>query len=78
MKYLVKLFIIAIILMVVFMNPLAALPRLAIGEFKNKTQNPELDKFTDGEPRPGDIITGPAVAELNTKINTLITTLKTH
>ncbi len=29
------------------MNPLAALPRLAIGEFKNKTQNPELDKFTE-------------------------------
>lgn len=38
----------------------------------------EIAKFTDGEPRPKDMITGPAVAELNAKINTLITTLKTQ
>ncbi|MBM4103341.1 MAG: choice-of-anchor D domain-containing protein [Planctomycetes bacterium] len=38
----------------------------------------EIDKFTDGDPKQKDFITGPAVAELNAKINTLITTLKTQ
>jgi hypothetical protein len=37
----------------------------------------ELDKFTDGKSRPSDWITGPAVAELNARIDTLLAALKT-
>jgi hypothetical protein len=38
----------------------------------------EIDKLTDGQPRPKDLIVGSAVAELNAKIDMLITTLKTQ
>jgi len=38
----------------------------------------EIEKLTDGKPRPNDFITGSAVAELNAKIDTLITTLRTE
>ena len=37
----------------------------------------ELDKFTDGQSRPGDLVTGPAVPELNARIEKLLETLKT-
>jgi hypothetical protein len=38
----------------------------------------ELDKFTDGQSRPADLVTGPAVAELNARIEKLLETLKTN
>jgi protein involved in polysaccharide export with SLBB domain len=38
----------------------------------------ELDKFTDGQSRPTDIIKGSAVPELNARIETLLETLKTQ
>jgi hypothetical protein len=37
----------------------------------------KLDKFTDGQSRPKDLITGSAVAELNTQIETLLESLNT-
>jgi hypothetical protein len=38
----------------------------------------ELDKFTDGQSRPDDLITGAAVPELNARIEKLLQTLKTN
>jgi hypothetical protein len=38
----------------------------------------ELDKFTDGKSKPSDLITGSAVAELNTRIDTLLQSLNTE
>jgi hypothetical protein len=35
----------------------------------------EMDKFTDGKSKPADLVTGPAVAELNAKIDALMESL---